>query len=484
MVRSRPGTPEGLLLIPVGRAAARLRALLLPPLAPPTLLRPLHSDEYRAPPLGPRDRRALAWAEALATRGAARLGSDPAAYRAGRTGTAAALLAIDRASEGGFYDVSELATRDPDAAHAALGGDELVIDVQTHYVAPERARRPAAAAILAFIRGVAPQRFAELEGDAALSLVEYLRCIFLESETAVAVLTSAPGEGEHNILTNAEIRATRLFVDRLAGSGRLLHHAIVHPNLPGELEAIEALHARHRPAGWKVYTLFGRSGAPGWRLDDRCGSAFLERSRQLGVRVVCAHKGFSQLAPTGSPADVGPAAAAFPELDLLVYHSGYEAPTGEAEEEGPYDAGSEAPRGVDRLVRSLAEAGIGPGANVYAELGSTWFCLLRRPREAAHVLGKLLRAVGEDRILWGTDSIWYGSPQPLIDAFRAFRIPEALCERHGYPPLTREVKAKILGANAARVYGRGRTGGAELGQSDYLAGTRAALAVARRGTPR
>lgn len=28
------------------------------------------------------------------------------------------------------------------------------------------------------------------------------------------------------------------------------------------------------------------------------------------------------------------------------------------------------------------------------------------PLEAAHVLGKLLLAVGEDRILWGTDSVW------------------------------------------------------------------------------
>jgi predicted TIM-barrel fold metal-dependent hydrolase len=89
---------------------------------------------------------------------------------------------------------------------------------------------------------------------------------------------------------------------------------------------------------------------------------------------------------------------------------------------------------------------------VYAELGSTWFCLIRRPEEAAHVLGKLLLAVGEDRVLWGTDSIWYGPPQPAIDAFRAFQIPAALRERHGYPELTPERKAKILGLNAARAY--------------------------------
>ena len=95
-----------------------------------------------------------------------------------------------------------------------------------------------------------------------------------------------------------------------------------------------------------------------------------------------------------------------------------------------------------------------PGANVWAELGSTWSLVLRRPLEAAHVLGKLLLAVGEDRILWGTDSVWYGPPQPLIDAFRAFVIPERLQEAHGYPALTPEVKQKILGGNAsAALYG-------------------------------
>ena len=69
------------------------------------------------------------------------------------------------------------------------------------------------------------------------------------------------------------------------------------------------------------------------------------------------------------------------------------------------------------------------------------------------MLGKLLLAVGPDRIVWGTDSIWYGSPQALIDAFRAFEIPERMQEEFGYPPLTVETKAKILGVNARAVYG-------------------------------
>jgi predicted TIM-barrel fold metal-dependent hydrolase len=90
------------------------------------------------------------------------------------------------------------------------------------------------------------------------------------------------------------------------------------------------------------------------------------------------------------------------------------------------------------------------------------------------VLGKLLLTVGEDRILWGTDSIWYGPPQPLIDAFRSFTIPEDLRARHGYPELTPGVKEKILSTNAARLYGvdpRPRDDGAWIAEAARALGT-------------
>ena len=59
----------------------------------------------------------------------------------------------------------------------------------------------------------------------------------------------------------------------------------------------------------------------------------------------------------------------------------------------------------------------------------------------------------EDRVLWGTDSIWYGSPQDQIRAFRAFQINEEVRERHGYPEITPELRAKVFGLNGAAVYG-------------------------------
>lgn len=74
------------------------------------------------------------------------------------------------------------------------------------------------------------------------------------------------------------------------------------------------------------------------------------------------------------------------------------------------------------------------------------------PEQAAHVLGKLFKHVGENNVLWGTDSIWYGSPQDQIQAFRAFQIAEALRERHGYPEITPALRAKVFGLNAAVPY--------------------------------
>jgi hypothetical protein len=68
------------------------------------------------------------------------------------------------------------------------------------------------------------------------------------------------------------------------------------------------------------------------------------------------------------------------------------------------------------------------------------------------VLGKLLKYCGQDNVLWGTDSIWYGSPQDQIQAFRAFQIAPELREANAYPELSRELKAKIFGLNATVPY--------------------------------
>jgi uncharacterized protein len=111
------------------------------------------------------------------------------------------------------------------------------------------------------------------------------------------------------------------------------------------------------------------------------------------------------------------------------------------------------PSGVDRRIKAVIDEQIAASGNVYAERGSSWRNLMTQPQAAAHVIGKRLRHLGEDRVLWGTDAVFTGSPQEQIVAFRAFEIPEATQEAYGYPALTDRVRTKIFGMNAARVYG-------------------------------
>jgi uncharacterized protein len=168
----------------------------------------------------------------------------------------------------------------------------------------------------------------------------------------------------------------------------------------------------------------------------------------LGIPTICTHKGLSLGNPNASPDDIGPVARRHPDVNFVAYHSGFEGGT----TEGPYSRET-AHLGVNRLIASMEREGIGPNENVYAEIGSTWWYVMRYPDQAAHVLGKLLKHVGEDNVLWGTDCLFYGSPQPLIQGMRTFQISEELRERHGYPKLTKEIRAKILGLNGAALYG-------------------------------
>jgi predicted TIM-barrel fold metal-dependent hydrolase len=190
------------------------------------------------------------------------------------------------------------------------------------------------------------------------------------------------------------------------------------------------------------------------RLDhDEVGGRFIDQAQRLGVRVIAAHRGISGgggYEVAGSPVDVVRAAKKFPGVNFLIYHSGWE--PGGAEDHA-FDPSQTNPTGVDRFIKALIENGIGPNANVYAELGSTWHNLIPRPADAGHVLGKLLRYVGENRVLYGTDSVFNGVPQSQIAALRTFTIPQSMQDQFGYPALTPAVRSKIFGLNAAAVYG-------------------------------
>lgn len=288
-----------------------------PPL--PVVLQRRHSDEFEASPYTARDHAGAAVVEAAGARDARRLGLSLESYWAGRHGTAAGLRAIDAQFDESFYEVPPEAALELDAAKHAFDGDEVVIDVQTHFIANRPETRGTAQHIHSMYTDLAPEWWRHLGEAKRYDFAEYLRCVFLESETAVAVLTSGPGTGPERMLFNEEMADTRVLLEGLAAEGRLLNHAVIHANHPSEIDAMESELERCRPAGWKCYTIGERRDAVrGWWLDDEAtGVPFVEKAVELGVPLICAHKGISALVDNGSPRDVGPIASAFPDVDFL-----------------------------------------------------------------------------------------------------------------------------------------------------------------------
>jgi predicted TIM-barrel fold metal-dependent hydrolase len=156
------------------------------------------------------------------------------------------------------------------------------------------------------------------------------------------------------------------------------------------------------------------------------------------------------------PRDVGVVAKEYRQANFIIYHSGICSgfdSTNQAPPEGPYDPSDPNPVGVNAFIRSLIDNGIGPNENVYAEVGSAINQVQMNAVASAHFFGKLMKYVGVDRVVWGTDCVIYGSPQPYIEWFRNLTIPEEMQQQYGYPPLDATNRAKIFGLNAAKLYG-------------------------------
>jgi predicted TIM-barrel fold metal-dependent hydrolase len=417
------------------------------------------NGEFAPIPLAPVHRLANALAQEAADRNAKRLGVSRRAFLVSACGAASTLAAMNRAyaaagSTGARFDIPAEAPLDAMLARSTLDRGEFVFDVQGHFVNPcgewTRALAPGAQPFRSFAQNKGCARLAE-PGRAYLDCLDaeaFIKDVFLDSDTDVCVLSFVPSTRKGEPLTIEEAAATARIVERMQGTHRLLLHGRVNPNQEGDLESMDMLAGKHRVAAWKTYTQWGPDGRGFW-LDDDVGLAFIERARKLGVKNIAIHKGL----PFGprsyehsTCADVGRVAKRFPDVNFLIYHSGFVA----GKPEGPYDPSRS--DGIDALVTSLAKEGVPAGSNVYAELGSTWRFLMRDPDSAAHAIGKLVKAVGEDNLLWGTDSIWYGSPQDQIQAFRTFTIADGWVDKYGYPRITAALRAKVFGRNALRVY--------------------------------
>ena len=425
----------------------------------PVKLDSTSNGEFAPIPLAREHHHANQLAHDAASTLAKRLGLGRRAFMVSACGVASSLMSMNQAyaakgPRGSYFELEKSAGLDLHAARSAVDGNEFIFDVQGHFVNPTGAWTKRLAPSARPLRFPKTQGCGPTKGPGDLVYLqcigqdEFIKDVFLDSDTDLMVLSFVPSIRQNEPLTIEEATATARIVERLDGTHRLYLHGRVNPNSPGDLEAMDELATRYKIAAFKTYTQWGPDGT-GFFLDDDVGIAFIEKAQKLGVRNIAVHKGLSfgpKSYQHSTCEDVGRVARRFPRMNFLIYHSGLAADKAE----GAYD--EKRTDGIDALVTSLIKNDIPPGANVYPELGSTWRLLMRDPDSAAHALGKLFKYCGENNVLWGTDSIWYGSPQDQIQAFRTFQISAALREKHGYPQMTPALRAKVFGLNALKIY--------------------------------
>lgn len=385
-----------------------------------------------------------------------------------------------------------------DVANYTGAGHEWIVDVST--VAANTARNPLGAALLQSYLGTKTidrypwlRRPIDCKDSACYDQTAYISG-YSASDTARSVLVglaysldaNGTDTGAFAVLSNTDALDVQIRLEDALGAGYALLTAQVMANDRIDLQLASMDHWKNYVAGWALepgWTTTGASGAGYW-LDDAVGKRVIEHGIALGKPIFFVQKGMpgNGYSPVYvNPRDIGPTAKAYPAARLIVQQAAFEFGFASGETsapdssdplhdegwgqgvgmwpEGPYDVSDTAvqakyplDRGVNSLIHSLIAEDIAPNANVYVSLDAVWAELITRPTEAAHVLGKLLRYVGEDNILWGTQSTFYGNPQPQLAAFRAFEIPADMQAQYGYPALTPERKAKILGLNAARLF--------------------------------
>ena len=169
-----------------------------------------------------------------------------------------------------------------------------------------------------------------------------------------------------------------------------------------------------------------------WRCDDpKIAYPMYERARKLGIKVVQFHKGFpitrARLEDL-TPLDIQQAAMDFPDLTFAVHHLAL-----------PY---------FEEMVYIAARF-----PNVSLVLSGTMHLPVIAPWEFKMYMGRILRDVGSERILWGSECPLLGNPQPMIEWFWNMEIDEELQDKYGFPAITETDKRRILGENQARMFG-------------------------------
>ena len=436
----------------------------------PVPTRSISNGEYDPLPQTREQREVETRLEAAVERDAKRLDLDRRAFLRSSCGMAAAFVAMNGVF-GPLFVVDEAEASEPDRAEArrrALAS-QFVFDDQVHFVHEDFE----AEFMLDYGRYAAEHWNPAMLDEVGLDLDRYrfdnfIKEVFLDSDTKVCLVSSAPTTGDVRglLISNEQMAATRDLVNRLAGSRRMLSHAVFVPGQDGWLDEVDQAIETLSPDAWKGYTVgnpFHPKNLP-YRLDDeKLMYPFYEKVVASGINRICIHKGLlprdylTSLEGIWKYArvdDVGKAAQDWPQIEFVIYHAGLR----------PYLAAPDIEMAeferdgriawVSDLARIPEEYGV---SNVYGEIGSAFAnSCVTNPRFCAAMMGTLIKGMGADHVVWGTDSVWYGSPQWQIEALRRLEIPEDLQERFGFSPLGAadgEVKNAIFGANGARLYG-------------------------------
>ena len=324
----------------------------------------------------------------------------------------------------------------------------LLIDMQTHVWWREGGINKMSERGESFLKSLAGAR-SNIVGHPVpvsdMGRVMFMEDVFLDSETDIAFLNSFGMRGAFDGID--------LFPPREAAKIRSMAPARVRVlgcvDPPDGHSAVESLAYQCETLkidGLKLYP--PGADTRGWRMDDEKQTyPIYEVLRKHGVKNVCVHKGLpgNFLEEFCHPEDMVKAAADFPDLNFIAFHSAH-----------PYDAD---------LAGLAKKAKV---KNIYAELGVLMSVFLTNLPRYAEILCNLLDGLGPDHILWGTDTPVIGSPHWQIEAFQAFTIPEEMIERRGVPQLTTEIKARILGGNTARIFNMDVTKERKAVQGDLL----------------
>jgi predicted TIM-barrel fold metal-dependent hydrolase len=410
------------------------------------------NEEFEPLPQTADQKRVEARIHELADGYARRLGLSRRAFLQTSGGMATAFLAMNDVF-GPVFRVAEAEALEP-AAHGELWPKkEFILDLQTHHVKDSMAG-PTMFRKLTGKLGLNPALAGIAPAPDSLHRMNYVKEMFFDSDTVMACISGAAfGPKDSYVLPSEEMVATRDAVNAAAGSRRMLSHGLGTPAHPDWLDDAERQVRDLKIDAWKFYT--GDPVMP-WRHDDeKLAYPFYERTLKLGVRNICTHKGLPLPGPGKDffrPDDIVKAARDWPQLNFIVFHAGMQhmmtmLPPGQS--------GIDADGNIPWTTGLCRELSANPTVtNVYLELGAVFgHSVVTHPEICAHLLGQCLRAVGAGRVIWGTDSIWWGSPQWQIEAFRRFQIPESLQQRFGYAAISDADRALIFGLNSARLFG-------------------------------